>query len=289
MKEKIMNLIISLETTCDLSEELLKKYDFKVVDMEFLINGEVYNTAHDTVESTGLYTKMREGVKTSTSQVNEAIYEEHFSKLLESGKDVLHLAFSSGLSNTYLSAKSAAEKLNEKSKNKVYVVDSLCACSGHGLFAIYVKRFADQADDIEKVVTYAENIKWGLNQIFTVDSLKYLANGGRVKTSTAIVGNLLNIKPILRVDNDGHLENTSKVFSRKKSLVTLCEKVVSNYDPQYDMCFVSHADSESDAKFVADYISSNTSLSVTIENLGPVIGCHSGPGTIAIFYMSNKR
>lgn len=284
-----MDLIISLEATCDLNAELIKKYDFRVVDMEFLIDGEVYNTSKDTVESTKLYSKMREGIKTSTSQVNEAIYAEHFTKLLAEGKDVLHLAFSSGLSNTYLSAKTAADKVNENSKNKVYVVDSLCACSGHGLYAIYVQRFINQAKNVEQVVTYAENIKLSLNHGVTVDSLKYLANGGRVKASTAIVGNLLNIKPILRVDDNGHLENTSKVFGRKKSLLTLCEQVKDRYDPQYDLCFVSHADAEEDAKFVVDTISKETSLKVTIENLGPVIGCHAGPGTIAIFYMSNKR
>ena len=132
--------------------------------------------------------------------------------MLEDGKDVLHLAFSSGLSNTYESAVAAANKINETSTHKVYVIDSLCACSGHGLYAIYVQRYVSQADNIDQILTYAENIKLGLNHLVTVDSLKYLANGGRVKASTAMVGNLLNIKPLLRVDNSGHLENTGKVF-----------------------------------------------------------------------------
>lgn len=284
-----MDLNISIETTSDLSEELIKEYDFKIVNMDFLIDGEVYNTSSDTVLSTGLYSKMRNGIKTSTSQVNQTVYEEHFEKLLAEGKDILHLAFSSGLSCTYESALKAAEKVNATSKNKVYVVDSLCACSGHGLFAIYVKRFSMQENNIEKIISFANNIRYGLNQIFTVDSLKYLANGGRVKASTAIVGNMLNIKPLLRVDNNGHLENTGKVFGRKKSLVALCEKVCREYDPQYDLCFVSHADAIEDAKMVSDYISNNSNLKVIIENLGPVIGCHAGPGTIAIFYMASKR
>jgi DegV family protein with EDD domain len=217
------------------------------------------------------------------------VYEEHFSKLLLEGKDVLHLAFSSGLSCTYESAVKAANKVNATSKNKVYVVDSLCACSGHGLYAIYVRRFAMQENNIEKIIAFANNIRYGLNQIFTVDSLKYLANGGRVKASTAVVGNMLNIKPLLRVDNKGHLENTSKVFGRKKSLMLLCEKVCKEYDPQYDLCFVSHADAIDDANMVADHISNNSNLQVIVENLGPVIGCHAGPGTIAIFYMANQR
>ena len=110
-----------------------------------------------------------------------------------------------------------------------------------------------------------------------------------MKTSTAIVGNMLNIKPLLRVDNNGHLENTAKVFGRKKSLISLSEKVCSEYDPQYDICFVSHADAIEDANMVAEYISNNSSLQVVVENLGPVIGCHAGPGTIAIFYMGSKR
>lgn len=284
-----MDLNISVEVTCDLSEDLIKQYDLRVVDMDFLIDGDVYNTSKDTVLSTELYTKMRNGVKTSTSQVNRAVYEDHFTKLLSEGKDVLHLAFSSGLSNTYESAVAAANQVNETSKNKVYVVDSLCACSGHGLFAMYVRKFAKQCDDINKIITYAENIKLKMSHLFTVDSLKYLANGGRVKASTAIVGNMLNIKPLLRVDNSGHLENTGKVFGRKKSLITLCEKVCKEYDPQYDICIVSHADSLNDANMVADYISNDSNLNVIIENLGPVIGCHAGPGTIAIFYIASKR
>ena len=154
-----MDLNISIEATCDLVEDLIKQYDFRIVNMDFLIDGEVYNTYSDTVLSTELYTKMRNGIKTSTSQVNMAVYEEHFTKLLSEGKDVLHLAFSSGLSNTYESAVAAANKINETSKNKVYVIDSLCACSGHGLFAIYVRKFAEQCDDINKIITYAENIK----------------------------------------------------------------------------------------------------------------------------------
>lgn len=284
-----MELIISLETTCDLSKELITKHNFKVVDMEFLIDGEVYNTATDGVESTGLYSKMREGIKTSTSQVNESIYLEHFENLLKQGKSVLHLAFSSGLSNTYLSARAAAEKINQNSDVKVYVVDSLCACSGHGLYAIYVKKYAELAKDINQVVTYAENIKHNINHTFTVDNLKYLAQGGRLKNSTAIVGNLLNIKPILHMNEEGKLESIQKVFSRKKSLVSLKDTVKQLYDPQFDICFVSHADCYDDAKAVADMIKAETSLNVSIENLGPVIGCHAGPGTIALFFMSSKR
>lgn len=280
---------ISLEATCDLSKELINKYNFKVIDMDFLIDGEVYNTSTDTVLSTKLYEKMRNGARTSTSQVNEQIYVEHFTELLKEGKDVLHLAFSSGLSNTYNSAKQASEKVNKGSKNKVYVVDTLCACSGTGMLAILVHNYCLSAKNIKQVVEYVESIKLKLNHCFSVDNLKYLANGGRLKSSAAIMGNLLNIKPVMRMDNAGKLENVKKVFSRKKALSVLANEMLERYDPAYDICFISHADCLEDANYIADIIKSKINIEIFTENLGPVIGSHSGPGTIAVYYIAESR
>lgn len=285
-----MDLIISLESTCDLPKEIIDKYDFKVIGMDFLIDGKVYNSEIDTVLSTNLYSKMKEGSKTSTSQINDEKYLSFFKALSSLNKPVLHLGFTSGLSGTVLAAKRAAEEVNKESSNKIIVVDTLCACSGHGYMAMLVADFAKNASSIEQVVDFAENIKLKLKHCFTVDKLKYLVNGGRVKASTAMIGNLLNIKPILRVDDEGHLVSVSKVISRKKSLNHLADECASTIDNNYKYLIISHADCLEDAKTVEIAVKEQKpDIEVLITDLGAVIGSHAGPGTIALFYVGEKR
>ncbi len=282
-------LIITIEATSDLPKEYLDRYDLNMIDMEFLIDGTVYSTKSDSVTSTDLYAKMKKGVKTSTSQINEMCYEEFFSQQLQHGADILHIAFSSGLSGTGITAHEVAERLNAKNDKKIYVVDSLCACSGQGLLAILAREYAKTAKDIHDVIDYVERTKMKLSHVFTVDNLKYLANGGRVKSSTAFFGNLLNIKPVMHVDDLGHLVPYGKVISRKKSLQSLVEKIKSTYDNTSTYCFISHADCIADANYLYDLLTSDTNLRPIITDLGPVIGSHSGPGTIAVFYLAHDR
>ena len=220
------NIIISCEATCDLPKELIEKYDIKVIDMDFIINGNAFSTSTNTVSSTNLYQHMKNGIRTSTSQVNIQTYEDFFTNQIEFG-NILHIAFSSGLSDTYKSAVTASKSVNEKSsKYKVYVIDSLCACSGQGLLAILTKEYSKKVKNIHKLIDFVDNLKLKINHIFTVDNLKYLANGGRIKQSTALIGNLINIKPVMRMDDFGHLIIQNKVLSRKKSIQSLANKVV---------------------------------------------------------------
>lgn len=283
------NLIISIEATCDLPNDIINKYGLKVLPMTYIIDGKEYSTKTDTVVSSGLYPKMRSGSKTCTSQINEPIYEDFFKENAKDGWKILHLAFSSGLSETYKNAKAAADKINGDGEKKVYVVDSLCACSGHGMYAILVKEYADKCDNMDEIIDYAENIKWQLNHCFTVDNLKYLVAGGRVKQSTAIVGTLLNIKPIMRMDNEGHLDPVKKVVSRRRSVKTLCEDFVNTAYKSAKLCFISHADCLDDAKLLAQDIEKETGIVPIITDLGPIIGCHSGPGTLSLYYLADKR
>ena len=211
---KTNNIIISLEATCDLSSEMIKENDFRIIDMNFLIDGNEFCTDKDDVISSDLYGKMKEGAKTSTSQINQMAYEEFFTELLKEGKDVLHLAFSSGLSQTCQSAINACENVNKNSKNKVYVIDSLCACAGHGLFALIAKKFIDEGADIKSAIKFLEQVKMKISHLFSVDNLKYLANGGRIKKSSAIVGNVLHIKPVMKADNEGKLIVMQKLMSK---------------------------------------------------------------------------
>ena len=212
-----------------------------------------------------------------------------FKELLKENKPILHLAFSGGLSNTYINAVEVADKLNEKNKNKIYVIDSLSACGGHGLLAVLTSEFAKTAKTIKEVIDFVDQTKLKLAHSFTVDDLKYLANGGRIKTSSALFGNMLKIKPIMKVDNKGHLVVTKNVISRKKSLHTLTYKYIKDHCDENPVCFISHADCYTDARYVSQLIEKKTGTKPVITDLGPVIGCHSGPGTLAVFYLTQKR
>lgn len=283
------DLIISMETTCDFTKELIKKYDFKVLDMDFIINGEVYNTKDDDIVSTKLYERMEKNEKTSTSQINGESYKEFFVNLIKESKNVLHLAFSSGLSNTYISAREAAKEINEEYGANIRVVDSLGGGPAQGILGILAKRYAEKASNIDEVEKFANATKNNLHMLFTVDNLRYLVNGGRIKPSVAFVGNLLNIKPIIRVDDKGRLLSCGKVISRKKSLKTLFDDFMNKHDKSCDLCFISHANCESDAVYLKEMIENNTNLKPIITNLGPVLGSHAGPGTIALFFLGGQR
>ncbi len=281
--------IISLEATCDLPKETIDKYGFKIIDMQFLIDGKEYNTAEDDVVSSDLYLKMKSGAKTSTSQINKQLYVEFFENLLSEGKDVLHLAFSSGLSQTYQSALEASKEVNENSKNKVYVIDSLCACAGHGLFAILAKECLDLGMDIKETVKCLEDMKLNVSHVFSVDNLKYLANGGRIKKSSAMVGNILHIKPVMKMDNEGRLVLVQKVISRRKAIKEIFNKYVETFNPKYKHCIISHADCIEDAKHLEKLIKDFRDIDCTITNLGAIIGSHSGPGTLALFFVAKNH
>lgn len=285
--EKYMeDLTISLEATCDLSKELIKQYDLSVVDMEFMIGDDVFSTKNDDVVSSKLYERMKNGEKTSTSQINEALYEEFFENLAKDDKPIIHLTFSSGLSCTYICAKNAIDKVNKRlGKTLIYYIPTICACSGQGLLAMLVREFSKTASSVEQVVEFAKDLDKKIKHIFTVDTLKYLANGGRLKTSSAIIGTLLNIKPVMQTDDQGRLTVEGKVISRKRALLALVDKIKQTYDKNQKFCFVAHSACEQDAKFVADLIKEQTMLTPMIANLGPIIGSHSGPGTIAMFYV----
>ena len=284
------NLIISLEATCDLPKNIIEEYNLSVANMEFMIEDEIYTTEKDDVVSSDLYKRMREGKKTKTSQINEENYYQYFKGLVSSGKKVLHLAFSSGQSSTYFSAKKAAERVNEEKKQKlVYVVDSLCACSGQGFYGILVKEFADKNENLDKIVSYAEKLKRKIAHSFSVDDLKYHYRGGRIKQSKAIIGSLLGIKPVLRVDDEGRLVQMKNVMSRKKALRTIFDVYENSRDKNFDEVFISHADCLKDAETLAGFIKGKYGITPLITDLGPIIGCHSGPGTIALFFVASNR
>ena len=285
----MLEVNISLEATCDLEKELIEKYNLKVLNMNFEVDGEFFDTDKDDVVSTKLYEKMVQKKKTGTSQINEFIYEEFFKTLLDDGKPVVHLALSSGLSGTVDSARRAAEKLNQKGEKKVYVIDSLCVCSGQGLLGMVLRDYAKTCDLIEDFIMFAENIKNKIYHYFTVDNLTYLANGGRLNSKAAFFGNLLSIKPVMEASFVGKLEVMHKVISRKKSIISIANLSRNAYDKDYSYCFIAHANCIEDALLLKSKIEAETMLTPIIVNLGPIIGCHTGPGTLAIFFVGKEN
>lgn len=281
--------IISVEATADLTQELLKKYDIRSADMNFSIDEVEYSTKDKNMTVTEFYNKMKSGSKTSTSQINTFQAKEYFEELLKEGKDILHISFSSALSGMCEAMKKSAEELNATHENKIKVVSSLTASMGQGLLAILCAEKADEFNTIEELENYCESIKMNIDHLFVVDSLKYLSRTGRVSKVTAAIGTVLQIKPILHVDNEGHLTSFAKVISRKKSINALAEKTATKKNSLTDKIFICHANCLDEATIVQALIEEKLKIKAEIMDLGYVIGCHSGPGTLAVFFTSNER
>ncbi len=281
-------IIITAEQTCDLTPELQEKYNVRVMPMSTWVNDVEYN-AENPLSSKEFFQAMREDAKTSTSQVNEFEAKEFLEKILEEGYDIVHISFSRSLSGTYNNFISASKELNEKYGERIKVVDSLCACAGQGLACILASQFNDGTKSLEEVATYAKEVSDKVTHLFIVDSLKYLARSGRVSKLVAKIGGLLQIKPVLHADEEGRLTSLQKVISRKKSILTLAEKVKETKNDLSDIILVGHADCEEDAQILVEKIQQDLNITPILMNIGNVIGSHSGPGTLAVFYTSNVR
>lgn len=284
-----MNYIISTENTCDLSAQTLSNYNVSVLNLTYSVDGEEYGgNTNKELPISEFYAQMREGALTKTSMANRERAKEYFEKLLENGKDILHISFASACSGTYDNVVAVANELNEKNANKIYVVDSLAESLGQGLLVEMVVRFSKE-HTILQTLDYANDVKNRIYMLFTVSDLKYLARGGRISKTSATFGNVLNIKPILSVDEGGKLIARTKVFSRKISLSRMIEKTKEKFNREYCKIYIGHADCKEDAEVVAKKLIYALDVPVQIENIGPVIGAHSGPGTLAIFFTANDR
>jgi len=238
------------------------------------------------------YDLLRAGKTATTSAVNVAQFTEAMEPHLQEGKDVLVLAFSSGLSTTYNSAAIAADDLKEKYPDrKIYVVDTLCASMGQGMLVYLAARERAKGRSIEEVRDWAEANKMSIAHQFTVNDLFHLKRGGRVSAATAVVGTMLAIKPVLHVDNEGHLINIGKVRGRGASLKALVDNMEKTViDPENQTIFISHGDCWEDAQAVADMVKERFGVKEVIMNyVGPVIGAHTGPGVVALFYIAKER
>jgi DegV family protein with EDD domain len=269
-----------------------KQKNLIIVPMMYQIEGQ-FHTPDSTEESTkALYAKLRSGVVATTSQVTIEAWKEVFQKLLADGQDVLCIAFSSALSGTYEAAESAKEQLKaDYPSGKLIVIDSKCASMGLGLLVHKVLQMRDSGASIEDTAKWVtENLQKVIHW-FTVDDLQFLRRGGRVSATSAYLGGIMKIKPILHVSNEGKLIPREKVQGRKRSLRTLFEKVKENaVEPEKQTIFISHGDCLEDAQWLASALQDELHVKdVMISFIGPVVGSHSGPGTMAIFFMGNQR
>ena len=279
------------DSTCDLSQELLSKMDVRILDLSYEVDSTVY--VGDEMSMKVFYDRMRNGAMTKTSQISPAVYEQAFEKDILDGYDILYLAFSSGLSGSYNGACIARDTLLEKYPDaKIVCVDSLCASTGEGLLLIKAEKKKREGMGLDDLAEWLEANKLHLCHVFTVDDLKYLRRGGRVSTAAAVAGSVLGIKPILHVDNDGHLIPIGKIRGRKQSINRLAElvseKVGGWENKEVAIC---HGDCIEDAEYAARLLRKRlgNDIEVHICYTGPVIGAHSGPGTLALFFMGEER
>ena len=288
----MQNYIILTDSGTDFTEKLTKECDVKKVELSLIIEGEEPKPDNE-VDKKAFYEMLRAKKKATTSAVNTEDFKKVMRPYLEEGKDILYLGFSSGLSSTYHAGKIAAEDLLEEfPERKIYTVDTLCASLGQGLLVYFAAKMRKEGATIEEVRDFAESKKLNLCHWFTVDDLFFLKRGGRVSAATAVVGTMLGIKPVMHVDNEGKLVKVATARGRKASLDALCEKARATAIEAKDkmVAFISHGDCEEDAEYLAEKIKSEVGFKeVVIGYVGSVIGSHSGPGTLALFYLGTER
>lgn len=287
------NYVITTDNNADLPEEYYREHGVGCTYLSYAMDGENYT--HDNflpVEE--FYDRMRKGSLPTTAQVNPGSARELMEPYLKEGKDILHIAFSSGLSGSYNSARIAAGELQQEYPQRtIVVVDSLSASLGQGLLVYLAQQKKEAGADLKTVAGWVENNKKHIVHMFTVDDLNHLYRGGRVSRTTAIVGGMLNIKPVLHVDDEGKLVAVGKVRGRKKALLELVkymDEKIGSFREGCDTIFISHGDCGDEARFVADKVKEKYQIkTVVINHVGATIGAHSGPGTVALFFLGDVR
>ena len=285
--------VIVTDSASDLPEHAVKELGVNVVPLTYFVDEVAYvnNPDHSEMPISEFYSKLRAGANVHTAAVNPADFEDAFKAIAEEGKDILYIGFTSALSCTYQNAKNAAEEVSEQfPERKIYTVDSLCASTGGGLLTYLVCKQKEQGADIDACRDYAEKMKDRIIHEFTVDDLGQLKRGGRISAATALVGSMLNIKPLLHVSDDGRLVSVGKVRGRRASIASLAEKAIAAAcDEDETPIFICHGDCIEDAELLAKMVNEKLpKKEIMIGYTGPVIGSHSGQGTLAIFVVCGE-
>jgi len=280
--------VIITDSTCDITKEMEKELELTLLSLSVNIGEETFQE----YDSKAFYERLREGAMPTTNAINIGDYLDTARPILEAGRDVLILAFSSGLSTTYNSAAVAAQELSVAYPDrKIYAVDTLCASMGEGLLVWHAAKRKQAGASIEELRDWVLENRLRLCHWFTVNDLFHLKRGGRISSATALVGTMLGIKPVLHVDNEGHLISMDKARGRKAALLNILQKMEATItNPTEQVIFISHSDCEEDAWWLGDKIQKRFGVAdVVINYIGPVIGSHTGIGTVALFFLGTER
>ena len=284
--------VIFTDSCADLTEQAYRDLGVRAIQLEVLMEGDA-PCKEDQLDIKDVYARLRAKQTATTSAINLDRFLQEFGSALEAEDvDILYLGFSSGLSSTYGASLLAMQELSEKYPDrKLYAIDTLCASMGQGLLVYLAAKLQQTGADIDTVKYFVENNKLNLCHWFTVDDLFFLKRGGRVSAASAVVGSLLQIKPVLHVDNAGKLINVAKVRGRKAAIETMVQKMKATmFTDQNKTIFISHGDCIEDAKYLADRVKAEFGIkNIQINFIGPVIGSHSGPGTLALFFLGKER
>lgn len=290
-----MDFEIVTDSSCNLKEEMIDEFGLHVLPLTFMVDGEQRQSylKGQVTDLQQFYTMMREGKVITTSLPNLADSEALLRGLLEAGRDVLYLGFSSGLSGTFEAISLLCNQLAaEFPERKIFSVDTLAASGGEGLLVWHAVQKAREGLSIEELRDWVEQHRLNLAHWFTVDDLMFLLRGGRVSKVSAYMGTMLNIKPVMHVDDEGRLIPMEKVRGRKKALQALVKHMEdSAWKPVADQpVFITHGDCIEDVEYVSDLIREKFGdVKITVNYVDPVIGAHSGPGTLALFFLADQR
>ncbi|MBE6684144.1 MAG: DegV family protein [Ruminococcaceae bacterium] len=283
--------VIFTDSSCDLPTSLVKEWGIEILSLEVNIEG-IGTFLNHEIEPAKFYGYLRDKRPVKTAAANMEGFVNAFEKIVSEGKDILYIGFSTGLSATYVAGKNAAEEVMEKHPEcKILTVDSLCAALGQGLLVKYAVDKKNTGATLEELAAYVEGLKLNLAHWFTVEDLFFLKRGGRVSAATAVMGTVLQIKPVMHVDNDGKLINMAKARGRDASIKALVERMKQTViDPERQTVYICHGDCYDDAKKLADMVTAEFGITdILIDYVGPVIGAHSGPGTLALFFIGRER
>lgn len=282
------NYVLITDSASDLPSEIAENLEVEILPMKYMVND--IPCVDKDFDMENFYNLLRGKALSLTSQTNVEEFSNYFSGYLENDKDILYVGFPLSLSGMNNSARVAARELSEKyPERKIIVIDSVSASIGQGLLVYYAALKKKNGATIDEVADFVNENKLKFCHWFTVDDLYFLKRGGRISQATAVVGSILNVKPLLSMNDEGKLYVFDKIRGKKKVLDLMSSKI-GNLNSNYKKVFVGHADCLNDAKYVAEKISAeNPSLDVTITHLGPIIGTHTGPGTVALAFVGNSR
>lgn len=281
------NYVIITDSTADLPEEIINKFNIIIIPMQYIINNKVYLDSNIDIKS--FYDNLRAGVLPSTTQTNIEKFKEVFSKYLENNQDIIYIGFPSSLSGTYNNSVLAARELSEKFPDrKIIVIDSLSASMGQGMLVQEAAVMRSQNKTITEVQTELDSLKYKICHWLIVDDLFHLKRGGRISQSVAVLGSMLNLKPLLYVDNNGNLCVSDKIRGRQKAINSLLSKLENNILD--NNVYICHGDCLDDAEILREKIREKFKIqNININNIGPIVGTHTGAGTLALIFRGNSR